>query len=334
MAKEQGRILTRQSAPLDAAITVLLLWINVSASVTVSEWLSSGSPTTGVPWTMPHAPGSLLRGSHGLDWVYSPGEQSRLRSDPLIEEFHGLKRHQAPGLIQCFSPLVISLSLSVLVVLSRGNPPANPGFAAYLLGTPETEPGWRSFSLTRYCLTRMPPLIALFLASLAYRPPVRDSEIMLNRGPQIARDWPPSFQTLFGGKPRTITIRVDGRTTVSRACEVRCEPESLLNRLPRGRYSQSPPLGSKQTGVAPPAREAEYDMEEATIEYGWDDSIVTYGGTYDHKLSQPFVIRNPSRSAFEIWWPTLVAVLATGFVALDLGLRLLAARRARRSAGF
>ena len=113
-----------------------------------------------------------------------------------------------------------------------------------------------------------------------------------------------TYEELFGGRPVTLILRMHGRNTARRRVDG-CDVPGLPRRLAWGETAKY--------------RWYHFSMDEATIEFESDDSIVTYGGTHDHKLSDPRVLRPAIRTPLDLWWPRIAATATTMLVIGYLG---------------
>jgi hypothetical protein len=170
-----------------------------------------------------------------------------------------------PTLPEIWAPVMASVSISLMILLV-------PSWRAR--GRP---PRVRARSSGRVLAVRVLGVVG--------------SLILLNvagalSGPRPGRsNVPVQYGEFFGGTPRMLVIRTEGTTAQRR-------PVDGSNWIP-GVHSRA---GSDLAGS---------DLEEATIEYRRDASIVAYAGTPERKLSRPRLLSPSARSFLDLWWPFL-----------------------------
>ncbi len=218
-------------------------------------------------------------------------------------ELREVSREESPRRprILSLSPLLASLSITLLVILLpmvRG--PIRRGRAPTEARREQVARSPRP-PLAAGCLAIATSLIGLNLGAWYLHSPAPHVVRIASVVNGIAFPGESTFEDLFHGRPVTIVVRVDGRSETRR----RLDGRDVYH------LSALPPEQEQR-------RKQAFSLEEATIEFGSDDSIVTYGGTYDHKLSEPRVLR-PARSGVKIWTPRIAALAITLFVLVYLG---------------
>jgi hypothetical protein len=189
---------------------------------------------------------------------------SELRRDPV-----------PPTLLQIWSPIMAGVSISLLILLVPFDPTA-PGRRSAPIND---DRGGGSERWSRRLIAAR--LIAVVLALILF------NVAGAVNGPRPEHSYIPiEYREFFGGIPRTLVIRMEGTTIKRRALDA----SDWLGRL----ASLGMEAGTLDDGG--------YDLEEATIEYRHDTSIVSYAGIPQRKLSRPHLISPPSRSFLELWW--------------------------------
>ena len=152
-------------------------------------------------------------------------------------------------------------------------------------------------------------LVGLNVAAVLYRPPLDAS------GPQVARRW-----LKEGG---LYLIKGDGDfDNLSQNHDLVftwCREAGLAKPGP-----ESPPVRISEAILL-----RGMGIKVATIMVGDDGSVLGYGGRAGEMTSKPVVLRPPSRSRLEMWWPLVASIAITAVVAVVLWRR---ARRGRPAA--
>ncbi len=208
-------------------------------------------------------------------------------------------RHRCATPAQSLSPALAGVLFAVLVL-------SFPFVRRSLETRYETEcrQAWmRRCRIALSILLVASALIGLNLTAELARPPSPASEIKF--GGPFCQDCGPSVGDYFGIRPTVLNIRVDGRVAMRRQWDGSDVLSHSTSRFQVADFYNG-----------------EKAVDEVTIDHGLDDSIVTYGGTYEHMLSKPRVVRPATRSRFDIWWAPVASALITMFVVVDLGLRI------------
>ena len=200
----------------------------------------------------------------------------------------GLRRDPVPStLMQIWSPIMASVSISLLIVLVPFGPIA-PGRRRAPIN-PDRGGGSERWTCRLIAARVIAVVLALILLNITGAV----------SGPRPGRSYIPlDDREFFGGMPRMLVIRMEGTTVQNR----RLDATDWLGPL-------ASPSGTSDD---------RYDFEEGTIEYRRDASIVTYAGTAERKLSQPHVISPPARSFLDLWWPLMGTSSVTVIVILCL----------------
>ena len=226
---------------------------------------------------------------HGLTYTYRERRSERpgwRMSDPRRGwRMTELRRIPVPPtLLQIWSPIMASFSISLLIVLV---PIGRTGLRRRAAATDHDRSGGSEQWSRRLIATRV---IAVVLALIVFNVAGAGS------GPRPEPSYIPlQYPEFFGGTPRMLVIRMEGTTVERRPLDA----SDWLGRL-------------ASLGLEPGALDDDgYDLEEATIEYRHDTSIVSYGGTPERKLSRPNLISPPSRTFLERWWTLVGTSLVT-----------------------
>jgi hypothetical protein len=236
-----------------------------------------------------------VRGSEKPGWRMSDPRRgwrmSELRRDPV-----------PPTLLQMWSPIMASVSISLLILLIPFGSRASGRRSAPI----NDDRGGGSGRWSRWLIAAR--MIAVVLALILFNVAGAVS------GPRPEHSYIPlEYREFFGGTPRMLVIRMEG-TTIKRRRAL--DASDWLGRL----ASLGMEAGTLDDGG--------YDLEEATIEYRNDTSIVSYAGIPEKKLSRPHLISPPSRSFLELWW-TLIGTSSVTIVAIFFWRRIRSKDRQR-----
>jgi hypothetical protein len=223
---------------------------------------------------------------HGLTYVYRARGSER-REWRMSDSRRGwrisevIRNPVPPTLLEIWSPVMASVSVSLFMLLVPSGQAAPWRRGARIDPDRSGRFGRRSRRLIGA------RVIAIVLAL-----------VLLNVSGAVSGTRPGrSYVTLkhgefFGGTPRILVFRMEGTTVQSR---------------PMNGSDWLGPVESRSGTLD----DAGYDLDEATIEYRRDASIVTYAGMPERKLSQPVVISPPARSFLDVWWPLIATSSVT-----------------------
>ena len=259
-------------------LAILLLGLNLAGGLATSRY----DPETPYPGAIMFD-GSrefpTLPDQDGMSYVYRPDHRHVARCDGWRLVSVG-RRPLPPTPLRIWSPVLASVSVTLLILLV---PCRRAMRSIGLLRSTRSDRSQLVGRAPRVIrdLAIVLALLALNIAGAASRPLPGRSSIDLD------------CRRMFGGVPRTLAIRIDG-TIVQRH-----------------------PLDGSDQGVwflpcTDPLDEQLYTLREGTIEYRPDGRIVAYAGSPEQKASRPFLIRPPTRTFVEVWWP----VLSSGAITL------------------
>lgn len=216
-------------------------------------------------------------------------------------------RPPPPNILQIWSPLVASTSLTILVLVVPWERRALSRWAAQPDGTVPSPARRPCLWAAVKWLMIFAALAGLNLAAALYRgtPDPPDDEL----------DSPIQSSADLLIKPDgAIEIRPLGKHMMMKP-DGRYESRAFSGRLvvkADGRAESRPPLD----GWALPAGYGVGGRILGTIVYRPDGSVVGYEGEPLRMQSRPHLIRPPMRSFIEMWWPVLVSASITAFVTI------------------
>jgi hypothetical protein len=224
-------------------------------------------------------PANVVRDANGITSIYAKVAGTGYRLAEVLRE------PLPPTLLQIWSSVIASTSITLLVFLVPWAPPASPQ-----RNTSSQDEGDQPTRLPRFAVrwvTIGVSLIGLNVAGAVSRPPPDRSELPLN------------YRNLFGGTPRTLIVTIDG--SIAQRCPV------------------------DGTDVVSPPDDGDADrVNEGTIDYRMDGSIVAYAGRPGQVPSHTSVIRAPTRTLVEVWSTVITSASITLLV---LGIVLHKVRR-------
>jgi hypothetical protein len=231
---------------------------------------------------------SVVRGADGFTSVYQEVSGGGYRLTEVVRE------PLPPSLLRIWSPVVASALITLLVlVVPSAHPDLRHNVATPYAGGGQPDRLHFLRPSARW-LTIIAALIGLNIAGAVSRPPPDRSDIAL------------AYDSLFGGVPSVIILKIDGRAVAQRLVD----GSDLLRPTGPGDSEQARDDGSR--------------IGEGTINYKTDGSIVAYSGSPGHVPSRSSVIWPPTRSLLETWSPLVISASTTLLVlairARDCGL--------------
>ena len=221
---------------------------------------------------------------------------------PARIELREVSRERFTRLHHGLSPLLARVSITLLVIflarvrldLEKSPEPIGAGR--------DRRTGFARPLLTPSCATVAASLIGLNPAAWRAWPPTPFVIRIASVWNEFESPGQLTFEGFFRGRPMTVILRVDGRTRIRRRVDA----------------SDQHPFTADEIEIGQVAKRG-YSLDEATIEFESDDSIVTHGGTHDDKLSEPRVLRPAHRSPLDLWWPRSAGMVITLSVIVELG---------------
>ena len=209
-----------------------------------------------------------------------------------------------PTLLQIWSPLIASILVTILVLVVACERPALQHRSVHSNGAAPTLVRLQRLWLAARWLIIVMALVGLNLVAALYRPPPDpyddqlESPIRSSADLLVKPDGGIEIQPLGGER---LVMKPDG------GYEYRAFAGRIVIKADGRAVSQPPPDGD----VAPPDYGDYRGCILGTIVYKPNGSIVGYEGKPGQMLHPTHLIRPPTRSFLEMWWPVIASASIT-----------------------
>jgi hypothetical protein len=260
-------------------VAVAMVGVNLAGAIATSKYYPrSHFHVGGGGW----GSAFFFRDQYGLIYTYVLTYDARGRALYRLKEV--VREPLPPTLLHIWAPVMASVSITLLVLAGSWSGRASGERDPASIGNGERLPFLFHLGPSARRITIAAALIGLNVAALPSRPPPDRSQFVLD------------YRALFGGTPTIIIFELDGGSVQPRPVYV-SDPSELFVDLDVYRSS-----GGR------------HRLDEGTMAYKPDGSIMAYAGCPERMLSQPCLMRSSTRPPLGIWSPVVASASGTALV--------------------